>query len=98
MNKLIAEWGKPAGVALLVAAIMAGVTWKTTYEAMGAQVAINTASIVVISGALAAQAKDKIAELEGRLAVLRYKANNGGLTQGEQLEYNNLLKRLRDLK
>jgi len=92
------DWVKPAGVALVVAAILSVLAWKTTFEAMGAQVATNTASIAIISDSLAAQATDKIAELEGRLAVLRHIANNGGLSEGQRLEKDWLEKRLKALK
>jgi len=87
-------WLAPAGLALLFS-LMGG---SGSYYVMAAQVKQNTASIVVISGALAAQAADKIAELEGRLAVLRHIANNGGLSEGQRLEFNNLEKRLKALK
>ncbi len=100
MNRVtLKEWAKPAGVALLVGAVLTVGAWKTTYQAMGAQVATNTATIQVLTQGLTALANDKKSELKGKLAVLRHIAGqNGGLTDKQQLEYDFYEKRLEALK
>lgn len=94
MNSTAKSWLAPAGFALLFS-LMAG---SGSYYVMADQVKVNTASISIITEALAKQMKDTVTEIEGKLAVLRAKAQNGGLSSGEQLEYNYLEKRLKDLK
>lgn len=97
--EVMKEWAKPAGIALLVAALATFTTWKTSYQAMGAQVAENSASISAITKGLVALANDKVSELKARLAVLRHIAGqNGGLNGQQQLEYDAIEKRLKDLK
>ena len=94
MKDTTKAWVTPAGFALLFALMgSAG-----SYAVMASQVRTNTASISIITDALAKQMKDTVTEIEGKLAVLRAKAQNGGLSDGEQLEYEWLEKRLKDLK
>ena len=94
MKDTTKSWITPAGFAL-VFSLMAG---YGSYMVMADQVKTNTASISIITEALAKQMKDTVTEIEGKLAVLRAKAQNGGLSDGEQLEYEWLEKRLKDLK
>lgn len=94
MNSTIKSWLAPSAVALVFAIMgTAG-----SYAVMAEQVRTNTASITIISESLAALAGDKVAELTGRKAVLEHKANQpGGLTDGEKLEYDNIVRRLKAL-
>lgn len=95
MNKdTMKTWLAPAGLALLFS-LMGG---SGSYYVMADQVKTNTASISIISESLTALAGDKVAELTGRKAVLEHKANQpGGLTDGEKLEYDNIVRRLKAL-
>ena len=68
--EIIKDWGKPAGVALVVGVLITAIGWKTSIEAMGAQVTQNASAITALASGLTALAKDKISELEGKLAVL----------------------------
>jgi len=93
------SWMTPAAVALVIAGLVSYTSFRTGYDVMAAQVTSNTSAITALTSGLTALAKDKISELEGKLAVLRYVAGqNGGLDQQQQLEYDLLEKRLRDIK
>lgn len=92
-------WATPGAVALVIAALVSYTSFRTGYDVMAAQVNTNTAAVTALVKGMAALSKDKISELEGRLAVLEYIAGeNGGLSQQQQLEYNKLKQRLKDLR
>lgn len=96
MKETTKAWLTPAAVALVFAILgSAG-----SYAVLAENVKTNTASISIITESLASIRKDTIAELEGRKAVLEHLATTqeDGLTQGQQLEYNNIVRRLKALQ
>ena len=97
--KQIRPWLTPAAVALVIAALVSYTSFSTGYSVMAAQVEQNTTALAQLTQGLLALANDKMSELEGKLAVLRYIAGqNGGLDNQQQLEYDRLTKRLKDLR
>ena len=95
----IKPWLTPAAVALVIAGLVSYTSFRTGYDVMASQVEQNSAVIADLTKGLVALAKDKVSELEGNLAVLRYiSGQNGGLDQQQQLEYDRLMKRLQELK
>ena len=97
--KQIRPWLTPAAVALVIAALVSYTSFSTGYSVMAAQVEQNTTALAQLTQGLLALANDKMSELEGKLAVLRYiSGQNGGLDNQQQLEYDRLTKRLKDLR
>ena len=66
--------------------------------ATNVRVSALEASFTEVIKQMAAAMTDRIAQIEGKIAVLRHIASNGGLSEGQKLEYESLKERLKALK
>ena len=101
-TKLLDYWKSIASI--IVSSLVIGafafqlVASASELAATNVRVAALEQSFTEVAKSIASALADRIAQIEGKIAVLKFIATNGGLSEGQKLEYESLKERLKRLK